>query len=93
MLAFTWVFVRTLHPSSVSIPFEASLSNLSTVLIIRDFDSEFSRVSALASAEWSRSSNLRVIGPTEKWCQKWATEILRSQWGSMAGAITGWRCR
>lgn len=53
---------------------QASLSNLSTVLIIRDFDSEFSRVSALASAEWSRSSNLRVIGPTEKWCQKWATE-------------------
>ena len=46
--------------------------NVHSVMVIRDADSSFSRMSAVASLEWSRISSLRVIGPTVSWCNLWS---------------------
>lgn len=46
--------------------------NVHSVMVIRDADSSFSRISAVASLEWSRISSLRVIGPTVSWCNLWS---------------------
>ena len=46
--------------------------NIHSVMVIRDADSSFSRISAVASLEWSRIGSLRVIGPTVSWCNLWS---------------------
>ena len=73
---------RTPHAFGVQLPFtwysrnliqQAALNfNVHSVMVIRDADSSFSRMSAVASLEWSRISSLRVIGPTVSWCNLWS---------------------
>ncbi|CAE6972696.1 SVEP1 [Symbiodinium natans] len=51
---------------------QAALLELKTVVVIRNYDWGFPRISAVAAMEWSLESSLQVIGPTAAWCERWA---------------------
>eukprot|EP00931_Biecheleriopsis_adriatica_P098945 TRINITY_DN7315_c0_g1_i1.p1 TRINITY_DN7315_c0_g1~~TRINITY_DN7315_c0_g1_i1.p1 ORF type:complete len:1557 (-),score=234.42 TRINITY_DN7315_c0_g1_i1:112-4782(-) len=51
---------------------QAGLVGVKSVVVIRDHDWGFPRISAVAAMEWSLEANLKVIGPTLAWCTQWA---------------------
>jgi hypothetical protein len=52
---------------------EAKLNGLHTVLVLRDHDWAFPRISAVAAMEWARESGITVMGPSVAWCKQWAS--------------------
>ncbi|OLP95414.1 Sushi, von Willebrand factor type A, EGF and pentraxin domain-containing protein 1 [Symbiodinium microadriaticum] len=53
---------------------QAALLELKTVVVIRNYDWGFPRISAVAAMEWSLESSMQIIGPTLAWCQRWANK-------------------
>lgn len=53
---------------------QASLQGVKSIMVIRDHDWGFPRISAVAAMEWSLEANMKVIGPTLAWCRKWAAK-------------------
>eukprot|EP00933_Yihiella_yeosuensis_P070296 TRINITY_DN7805_c0_g1_i2.p1 TRINITY_DN7805_c0_g1~~TRINITY_DN7805_c0_g1_i2.p1 ORF type:complete len:1299 (+),score=204.13 TRINITY_DN7805_c0_g1_i2:53-3949(+) len=72
---------------------QAKLLGIKSIVVIRDWDWGFPRISAVAAMEWSLESNLKVIGPTLQWCKKWAsfTKTCREVKGACrCGAQSEW---
>eukprot|EP00435_Cladocopium_sp_Y103_P045137 s152_g12.t2 len=51
---------------------QAALLELKTIVVLRNYEWGFPRISAVAAMEWSLESAMTVIGPTVAWCDQWA---------------------
>eukprot|EP00435_Cladocopium_sp_Y103_P010730 s2299_g2.t2 len=78
-----WNGVMQPHAFGIQLPWtfysrdlihQASSLGLTSLLLLRSSETHFSRSAAAAALEWSRSSGMRVIGPTLAWCNTWSIQ-------------------